>query len=128
MASISTYLKNKLINHTLRNVSYTAPAIVYVALFTTDPTDDNTGTEVSGGSYARLPLTLTAPSAGTGTNTADLVFGPAGTAWGIITHSAIFDSLTGGNLLFHDTLLASKLIGIGDIAKISIGALSVNFD
>lgn len=127
MASFSTYLKNKLINHTFRNISYTSPTTVYVALFITDPTNDNTGTEVSGGSYVRLPVTITAPSAGTSSNTGDLVFGPSTAAWGTITHSAIFDSLTGGNLLMHEAVLAPKIIGVGDIAKLNIGSMTVNF-
>jgi len=39
MAAMSNFLENALINATLRNTSYTSPAVVYVGLYTTDPTD-----------------------------------------------------------------------------------------
>ena len=64
MAEMSNYLENALLNGTLNATTYTAPAAVYVALYTSDPTDANTGTEVSGGSYARQSVTFAAPSDG----------------------------------------------------------------
>jgi len=64
MAEISDYLENALINGTLRGTTYPAPASVYVGLYTSDPTDANTGTEVSGGSYARVVATFAAPADG----------------------------------------------------------------
>ena len=68
MAEMSTYLENALINATLRNTSYTSPATVYVGLYTSDPTDANTGTEVSGGSYTRTAVTMGSPTDGVSTN------------------------------------------------------------
>ena len=62
MAEISNYLEAAIINATLRNTTYTSPATVYVSLWTTDPTDAGSGTEVSGGSYARTAVTFGAPS------------------------------------------------------------------
>ena len=41
--AISNYLENKILNHTLNNVPYTQPEVVYLALFKSDPTDDNIG-------------------------------------------------------------------------------------
>lgn len=52
MSQLSNYLENKLIDHVLRNTAYTPPATVYLALYTTDPTDADSGTEVSGGGTA----------------------------------------------------------------------------
>ena len=71
---MSNHLENALINATLRNTSYTSPATVYVALFTTDPTDAGSGTEVSGGSYARTSVTFAAPSNGASASNADCTF------------------------------------------------------
>ena len=68
MSEISTYLENALINATLRNTTYTSVATVYVSLWTSDPTDAGSGTEVSGGSYARQAVTFGAPSSGVSTN------------------------------------------------------------
>ncbi len=125
MAEMSTYLENALINATLRNTSYTSPAIVYVGLFTTDPTDANTGTEVSDGSYARTAVTFGAPSNGVTTNSASVVFPTATGSWGTIGWIGILDAATSGNLLYHTALDEAKTVGTGDIFTISSGNLSV---
>ena len=122
---MSNYLENALINVTLRATSYTAPTTVYVALYTTDPTDADTGTEVTGGSYARTAVTFAAPSNGVTTNSADVTFPTCTLAWGTVTHIGIRDALTSGNLLYHTPLDASKTIDLGDIFKITTGNLSV---
>jgi len=125
MAEMSNYLEDALINATLRNTSYTSPSTVYLGLFTSDPTDANTGTEVSGGSYARQSITFGAPSNGVTTNTAAIEFPQATGSWGTVGWVGIMDSLTTGNLLYHTALNASKTIASGDIFKIAIGSLSV---
>lgn len=125
MAEMSNYLENALINATLRNTSYTSPATVYVGLYTTDPTDANTGTEVSGGSYARTAVTFGAPSNGVSTNSAAVEFPQATGSWGTVGWIGILDASTSGNLLYHTALDASKTIDSGDIFKIAIGSLSV---
>jgi hypothetical protein len=125
MAEMSNYLENALINVTLRATSYTAPAAVYVGLYTTDPTDANTGTEVSGGSYARTAVTMGAPSDGVSTNSAAVTFPTATGTWGTVGWIGILDASTSGNLLYHTPLDASKSITSGDIFTIAIGNLSV---
>jgi hypothetical protein len=125
MAEMSNYLENALINVTLRATAYTAPATVYVGLYTTDPTDANTGTEVSGGSYARQPASFDAPSNGASLTSADISFPQAGASWGTIGWIGILDASTSGNLLYHTPLTASKTIDTGDIFKIAAGSLSV---
>lgn len=125
MAEMSTYLENALINATLRNTSYTSPATVYMGLYTSDPTDANTGTEVSGGSYARVAVTMGAPSDGVSTNSAAIEFPQASGSWGTVGWIGILDASTSGNLLYHTALDTSKTISSGDIFKIAIGGLSV---
>ena len=125
MAEFSNFLENALINAVLRNTTYTSPATVYVSLYTTDPTDADTGTEVSGGSYARTAVTMGAPSNGVSTNSADVTFPTATASWGTVTHIGIHDASTSGNLLFHTPLDTSKTIDSGDIFKITTGNLSV---
>lgn len=122
---MSNYLENALINVTLRNTSFTAVASPYVALFTSDPTDAGTGTEVSGGSYSRQSATFGAPSNGASVTTADITFPTATASWGTITHIGIYDASTSGNLLYHTPLDSSKTIDTGDIFKITSGNLSV---
>jgi hypothetical protein len=125
MAEMSNYLENALINATLRNTSYTSPSVVYLGLYTSDPTDADTGTEVSGGSYARQAITFGAPSNGVTSNTAAIEFPQATANWGTVGWIGIEDALTGGNLLYHSPLDASKTIQSGDIFKVAIGSLSV---
>ena len=125
MAEFSNFLENALINATLRATTYTSPATVYVSLYTSDPTDADTGTEVSGGSYARTAVTMGAPSNGVSTNSADVTFPTATGSWGTVSHIGIHDASTAGNLLFHTALDTSKTIDSGDIFKISSGNLSV---
>ena len=125
MAEMSNYLENALINATLRNTSYTTPSTVYVALYTSDPTDADTGTEVSGTSYARQSVTFGSPSNGVTTNSAAVEFPQAGGSWGTVTHIGIRDASTSGNLLYHTALDASKAIATGDVFRIASGSLSV---
>ena len=126
MAEMSNYLETALINGTLRGTTYTAPTTVYVGLYTSDPTDANTGTEVSGGSYARTSVTFGAPSNGTSLNDAAVEFPQATGSWGTVAYIGILDASTSGNLLYHTALDVSKTIDTGDIFKIAIGSLSVN--
>ena len=125
MAEFSNYLENALINAVLRNTSYTSPTTVYVALFTSDPTDAGSGTEVSGGSYARTSVTFGAPSNGVTTSNADCTFPQATASWGTVSHIGLYDASTSGNLLFHTPLDTSKTIDSGDIFKIASGSLTV---
>lgn len=125
MAEMSNFLETALINATLRNTSYSSPATVYVGLYTTDPTDANTGTEVSGGSYARTAVTFGAPSDGVALNDAAVEFPQCTATWGTVAYIGILDAATSGNLLYHTILDTSKTIETGDIFKISVGSLSV---
>ena len=125
MAEMSNYLENALINATLRATTFTSPATVYVGLYTSDPTDANTGTECTGASYARKSATFGAPSNGVSTTTADVTFDQATGSWGTISHIGILDASTSGNLLYHTALDASKTIDTGDIFKIASGSLTV---
>jgi len=125
MSAISNYLENALVNATLRNTAYTSPATVYVGLFTTDPTDAGSGTEVSGGSYVRQSATFAAPSNGASSTSADVTFPQATANWGTVTHFGIYDASTAGNLMYHGALTTSKTIETGDVFKISSGNLTV---
>jgi hypothetical protein len=125
MAEMSNYLETALINATLRATTYTAPTTVYVSLWTSDPTDAGSGTEVSGGSYARTSVTFAAPSNGVTTNNADVTFPTATASWGTVGWIGINDAATSGNLLYHTALDTAKAIDSGDIFKIASGNLSV---
>lgn len=142
MASMSNYLENQLVDHLFRGRSFSAVTDIYVALFTAAPNDAGGGTEVSGGSYARVLYsagyanwegtngeTTDVDSAGTTgqtTNISDIEF-PAPTGdWGQVTHWALFDAATDGNLLIHAALAAPKTVNNGDPApKFEAGSMTV---
>ena len=125
MSEMSNYLENGLLNAVLRATSYTSPTTVYVGLYTSDPGEANTGTEVSGGSYARKSATFNAPYNGVCTNSASVEFDQATASWGTVGYVGLLDAITSGNLLFYTDLTTSKTIENGDIFKIAAGSLSV---
>jgi hypothetical protein len=121
----SYYLDNALLEAALRAVSYTSPATVYVALYTAAPGPTGGGTEVSGGSYARTACTFGAASNGSLTNSGACTFAQASAGWGTITSFGVFDSASGGNLLYYGNLTASKTINSGDQLTFAIGGITV---
>ena len=125
MAEMSNYLENALVNATLRNTAYTSPTTVYVALYTTDPTDADTGTEISGNAYARQSVTFSSPSNGVTSNSAAVEFPQATGSWGTVAYLGLRDASSGGNLLYHTPLDASKTIATGDVFRIAAGSLTV---
>jgi len=127
MSKVSNYLENAILNHLLRNTSYTPPSTIYLALYTTDPTDADTGTEVSGGSYARQAITFNPASSRSTSNSATVTFPEATSDWGTISYWGLKDSLTGGNLLFYGTFSNPETINSGDQLEIGSGTLTVSF-
>ena len=125
MSEMSNYLENALINGTIRATSYTAPSTIYIALYTSDPTDADTGTEVSGGSYARQSVTFAAPSNGVSASNATVTFPTATASWGTVAYIGLRDASTGGNLLYHSPLDTSKVVSSGDVFQIQSGSLTV---
>lgn len=145
MAGKSDYLENKMIDTVLRGQTWTAPTNTYVALFTAAPTDAGGGTEVTGGSYARVTVSgalaswagtqsagSTSASSGTGgqtSNNAAITFPTPTANWGVCTHFGIFDASTSGNLLYWAALTTSKTINNGDAApSFAIAALTIAED
>lgn len=154
MAAMTDFMENKIIDWLLRAQAIgitgasaaagTGPTTTYVGLFTTAPTDSTAGTEVTGGSYARVSVTSgtgtwnntqgNTSGASTGTdgtteNVSTVTF-PAPTAnWGVVTSFGIFDASSGGNLLIYANLTTSKTINNGDAApSFAAGALTFQVD
>lgn len=126
MSAATNFLENALANHVLRNTAYTSPSAVYAALFTAAPGEAGGGTEVSGNAYARQAVTFGAPSDGVCLNSALVTFPTATGNWGTITHWALFDASTNGNMLVYDDLTSSKTINTDDVFTFPIGNLSVS--
>ncbi len=129
MAGKSDYLENKILEHVLKNTSYTSPTTVYAALYTAAPSDSGGGTEVSGSGYARTAITFGAAASGAIANSAAVEFPVAsGGNWGTITHFGIFDASSGGNLLYWAALASSKVVNDGEQFKFAIGDIDVTED
>lgn len=97
----TAYLANKLLDHSLRNTAYTAPVTVYLGLTTTLPTEAAAGTEVAGGSYARVAVTFNVAAGSLADNTGAITF-PAATAdWGEVVGLEIWDASSAGNRLYY---------------------------
>ena len=135
MSQMTDYLEGQIRAHIFRTASFTKPTVLAVALYTAAPGEAGGGTEVSGGAYARVqrdPLDANWAAAsltdGLTDNAAALTF-PAPTAnWGVITHCAILDATTAGNMLLYGALTAAKTVNNGDPApNFPIGALDVTF-
>lgn len=142
--ALSDFLENKLIDHVFRGQAYTAPLVIYVALFTSACTDAAVGTEVSGGSYARPGITgslanwagtqaaasvlASTGSSGTTSNNAAVMFATPSAGWGLVTHIGLMDALTAGNLLVCTALTVSKTINSGDTVSFPAASLTNQID
>jgi len=120
MAGLSDYLEDKILQHLLRDGSWTKPSAIYVALHTSDPLDTGLGSEVSGGSYARIQhgpsdATWTDPDAsGISVNVGAVTFDSPSASWGTVTHVALWDAVTAGNLLASGELAVAKTVNEDD--------------
>ncbi len=134
MAGLSDYAEKKVLDHTLGTTAYTKPTTVYAALFTSDPTDAGTGTEVSTTStgYARQAITFSAATTTSGNssavNSADVLFPVATAAWGTLTYVGLYDAVTGGNLIWSGALSTSKTISNTDQFRLPAGNVTVTLD
>jgi hypothetical protein len=126
--SFTNFLENKVLAYVFTGTAYSSPsASLYLALFTTDPGEGGSGTEVSGTNYARQLFSMTT-STNTSTNGSAIEFPAAGSSWGTVTHVAVMDALTSGNMLASAALTASKTIGSGDVFRIPAGDLDITLD
>ena len=127
MAQMSDYLENAIANGVFRNTPYIPSTTVYVALYSTDPTDADTGTELSGGAYLRVAASFGAPTDGTIMNDADISFPVATADWAAVTHIGIRDNSSGGNLLMHQALATPVTVASGNNFRIPAGQLILTF-
>ena len=127
--SFSDYLEDALLDHVLKTSAFSQPSNIYIELYTTAPTDAGGGTPVSGGSYARVQSNVWDPSSGgSASNTNKVTFPQASANWGTVVAFALFDAITGGNMLAWGDLTASKAVNSGDTAEFGIGDLTVTLD
>jgi hypothetical protein len=114
--AMSNYWFTHLLNHAFGKETYSAPAHYFVALSTANPLADGSGlAEPVGNNYSRVSTEASdwsEVSSFATENLADVEFPAASGSWGTLTHFAIFDASTNGNLLFFGTL--SEGIAVGE--------------
>ena len=134
MSAMSDYLESALANFVLGAQAFSKPGTVYVALYTGAPSDGGGGSEVSTYStgYSRAAVTNNAtnfPNAnvttGVKTNGTAITFPTATGGWGTITHVALWDSPSGGSMLYWGALSTGRTINAGDTARFAAGDLSI---
>jgi len=129
MAAKSAYLAKKNLDHNLRNVAYTPATTWFLALYTSNPTGADSGTEVSGSGYARQAITFVAASgssSGITENVADVTFPQATADYPApVTHWGIRDASSGGNLLYYGAFTPAKTITLGITPAVAAGAIDL---
>ena len=135
MSAASNYLENKLLDHVLTATAYSQPSTRYLALFTNTSTAAAANLEAgtltdevstSGTAYGREAITFAAASGGSSASNATVTFDAATANWGTITHVAVMDASTSGNVLFYGAVTTSKTIETGDTFQVSSGNLTIS--
>ena len=133
MSAASNYMENALLDHVLGGgAAYTRPTTRYLALFTNTSGSAAANLEagvltdeVSGGAYVRKAITFAAASGGTAASSATVTFDAATANWGTVTHVAVVDALTAGNVLFYGAVTTPKTIETGDTFQVTSGNLTI---
>ena len=123
----SSYLRSRLVDHTFRNTAITPAAVVYVSLHTSDPTVSALpASEVAASWYVRQAATFAAQTvAGQTSNTNTITYSGVTGAGVTVTHFAVWDSATIGNMLSFSPLSASKTFSVTDVPSWLPGQLGV---
>jgi len=127
--SFSNYLETEILDHVFAGNAYTAPSTLYLSLHTANPDEDGSGTEVStsGTAYARQTVTFTV-SGNTATTDAVVEFPTATASFGTVSHVAVWDASTAGNMLGYAALTTAKAIDTGDVLRVPAGDLDITLD
>lgn len=130
MASMANFMEESVLNHFFRGQTITSPSQVYVGLYISDPTDNDTGTEVNGAGYARQAISFSSPTQSSGKaviqNNSKIEFPVAGANWGTVTHIGIRTAATGGSLLSYAPLAISKGVNTGDQITFDVNSVTIS--
>ena len=127
--SLSNVFETRVLTWLFTGDAVTRPSSFYIALFTSNPAEDASGTEVStsGTAYARQSATFTV-SGNEATNSAAIEFPTATASYGTVTHIGVYDASTGGNLIAYAALTTSKAIDTGDVLRLPANDLDITMD
>jgi len=134
--SLSDFAEKKVNDKLFGAVDFTPPANYYIALATAQPGEDGTIAEANYGGYARQQFAnnktnfTSAASDGnaTITNNTEARFPTNTLGSNTITHCALFDALTGGNMYAWGQLSISKIYAVGDRPVFEVGSMTFTVD
>lgn len=136
MANLTNFGEGEYLDYAFNGVALAAPG-TWLALFTAGPADDGTGTEVTGGSYARIQVNPNGAVAGPRwtakaldgsgdyfiANSDILTFPTATAGWGVVVGVGVFDALSGGTMRQYAALATSQNVSVGNTFKFAVGDL-----
>jgi hypothetical protein len=123
--ALTNYGENLVLNWAFTNGAATRPTTWFIALHTADPTEAGSVGELSGNGYARQSATFSV-AGDTASNTSSVTFGPNTTSgWGSVSHTSIWDAVSGGNCLVKSTLSLPVTMSVGDSLVIAAGGFQV---
>tara|TARA_Y100000015_G_scaffold42641_1_gene50549 strand:- start:342 stop:725 length:384 start_codon:yes stop_codon:yes gene_type:complete len=126
--SLTNAFETSTLQYLFTTGSVTRPTAWYLGLFTSDPTETGSaGTEVSGGGYVRKAVTFTV-SGNLATNSAAIEWSAATSSWGTVTHIAVLDASSGGNMIASNALTTAKAVATDDIIRVPAGDLDITLD
>ena len=125
--AFSNYLEDQITGWINGSTFASAPTSTFVQLYNGDPLDTGLGGTPL---YTRIAVAASGWTRGTGgagtlTNTAAITITPSAGSGATATHVAVFDTITGGNMLFAGALTASKTIATGDEVKFNASQLTL---
>lgn len=143
--ALTDYAENKAVDWLIRGQTFTPPATQYWRLDTTACTDAGPGTEVSGGSYARVAVTASMANwsgtqgagttvASTGTsgttyNNTSIIWPASTAAWGNLSSVTLTDATTAGNrLVCIDLTTPLNVSGAGFTVQLPANSFSFQMD
>lgn len=136
--------ENKVVDALLRGQALGAPATFYIGLDTVACTEVGGGTEVTGGSYARVAVTsslanwagtqsagstvASSGTSGTTSNNGVITFPTPSAGWGTVVSVRWWDAASAGNAWICTTLTTSKTINSGDAVSFPAATLTFQAD
>lgn len=142
--ALTDFAENKIVDALLRGQSLGAPATLYIGLDTVACGETGSGTEVTGGSYARVAVasslanwagtqsagstTASSGTSGTTSNNASINFPTPSAGWGTVVSVRWWDASTSGNAWICTNLSVSKTINSGDTVNFPAASLTFQVD
>ena len=127
--SATNFLEDKFLLASLTGNTYTGNGTVYLALYSTAPSESGSGTELSGSGYSRQSIAFTVNTGnGVATNSANVVFGNATANWNTAVAYGVIDAPSGGNILYTGALTPNQTLYNGYNMTFQTGNVSISIN